>query len=88
MMGVRGAIHKHSITKINTLEILKDHTTLILKNIHQVRDDPKLLDDCGKVPKLNKLVGGSIPGYEIVSLFDGKLARWSNASCVHKNKKQ
>ena len=32
------------------------------------------------------MVGGSIPGREIVSLLDEKLARWSNASCVPKKK--
>ena len=47
-----------------------------------VRDDPKLPDDSGKVPKPNGVVGDSIPDYEIVSLFDGKLARWSSAYCV------
>ena len=29
------------------------------------RDDPKLPDDSGKVLKLNEVVGGSIPNYEI-----------------------
>ena len=49
-----------------------------------VRGDPKLLDDSGEVPKLNGVAGGSILGREIVSLLDGKLARWSSASCVPK----
>lgn len=35
-----------------------------------VRDDPNLLDDSGKVLKPNKVVGGLIPGREIVSLLD------------------
>ena len=35
-----------------------------------VQDDPKLPDDSGKVPKSNGMVGGSIPGHEIVSLLD------------------
>ena len=47
-----------------------------------VRDDPKLLDDSGKVPIPNGVVGGSIPGREIVSLLDRKLAMWSTTSCV------
>ena len=47
-----------------------------------VRDDPKLPDNSGKVPNPNKVVGGSIPNREIVSLLDGKLARWSSASCI------
>ena len=52
-----------------------------------VRDDPKLLDDNGKVLKANEVVGGSIPGCEIISLLDGKLGRWSSVSCVpNKNK--
>jgi hypothetical protein len=52
-----------------------------------VRDDLKLPDDSGKVPKLNGEVGDSIPGCEIVFLLDGKLARWSSASCIPKRKK-
>ena len=31
---------------------------------------------------LKEEVGGSIPGYEISSLLDIKLARWSIASCA------
>jgi len=38
-----------------------------------VRDDPKLLDDSGEVPKSKEEVGGSIPGCEIVSPLDKKL---------------
>ena len=49
-----------------------------------VRDDPKLPDGSGKVLKLNGVVGGLIPGYEIDSLLDGKLVRWSNASYIPK----
>jgi hypothetical protein len=37
-----------------------------------VRDDLKLLDDSGKVPKLNGVVGDSIPSRGVVSLLDGK----------------
>ena len=33
-------------------------------------------------PNLKEEVGGSNPGYEISSLLDGKLARWSTASCA------
>ena len=32
-----------------------------------VRDDPKLRDDSGEIPKPNRVVGGSIPGREIDS---------------------
>jgi hypothetical protein len=53
-----------------------------------VQDDPKLSDDSGEGLKSNKVVGGSIPGHEIVSLLDEKLARWSSASCVPKRKKK
>jgi hypothetical protein len=35
-----------------------------------------------RYPKLKEEVGGSIPNYEISSLPDRKLARWSIASCV------
>jgi hypothetical protein len=34
-----------------------------------------------RYPNLKEEVGGLIPGYEISSLFDGKLARRSTASC-------
>jgi hypothetical protein len=49
-----------------------------------VQDEPKLLDDSGKVPKLNEVIGGSIPGCKIISLLDGKLAKWSSTSYVPK----
>lgn len=49
-----------------------------------VQDDPKLLDDSGEAPNLNRVVGSSIPGSEIVYLLDIKLAKWSNAFCVSK----
>lgn len=35
------------------------------------RDDPKLLDNSEKDPKLNGVIGGLIPGHEIISLLDG-----------------
>ena len=35
-----------------------------------------------RYPNLKEDVGGSNPGYEISSLLDGKLARWSTASCA------
>ena len=38
-----------------------------------VWDDPELLDDNEEVPKLDGVVGGSIPGCDIVYLLDGKL---------------
>ena len=38
-----------------------------------VRDDLKLLDDSGRVPKPNKVVGGLIPNREIVSLLGRNL---------------
>ena len=41
-----------------------------------------ILDDSGEVPKPNGVVGGSISNHEIISLLDGKLAKWSNDSCV------
>ena len=40
--------------------------------IETIRDDLKLPDDSEEVPKLNGVVGGSIPNYEIISLLDGK----------------
>jgi hypothetical protein len=49
-----------------------------------VRNDPKLPDDSGTVPKPNKMVGGSIHDHEIVCLLNRKLAKWSSASCVLK----
>jgi hypothetical protein len=53
-----------------------------------VRDDPKLLDDSGEVSKSNRVVVGLILGREIVSLFDGKLPRWSSASCVSRKRRK
>ena len=47
----------------------------------------KLLDVSGKIPKPNRVVDGLIPGREIISLLDGKLAGWSSASCVSKKLK-
>jgi hypothetical protein len=35
-----------------------------------------------RYPNLKEEVGGSNPGCEIFSLLDGKLARWSTASCA------
>ena len=37
-----------------------------------VRDDPKLLDDSGKIPKADEVVGDLTPNYEIFSLLDMK----------------
>ena len=48
--------------------------------------DPKLPDNSERYPnQTNWLV--SILGYEIASLLDGKLARWSSTSCVPKEQK-
>ena len=49
-----------------------------------VRNDPKLPDDSDELPKPNEAVGGSVPDCGIVSLLDGKLARWSSTSCIPK----
>ena len=38
----------------------------------------------GEVSKPNRVVGGSIPSCEVVSLLDGKLAMRSSVSCVSK----
>jgi hypothetical protein len=40
-----------------------------------------------RVPKLNKVFGGSTPGREIVSLLDKKLAKWSKNTSCDPNKK-
>ena len=52
-----------------------------------VLDDPKLPYDNGELPKLYEVVGSLIPSRDIVSLLDGKLARWSSASCIPKKKR-
>ena len=52
-----------------------------------VRDDPKLLEDNGKIPKPIGVVGGSIPSRDIVSVLDKKLTSRSNTSCVPKTQK-
>ena len=53
-----------------------------------VQDDPKLPDDSGDVSKLNGVVGGSIPSREIISLLEGKQAKWSKAHHVFQQKKR
>ena len=55
-----------------------------------VRDDLKLPDDSiREVPKPNRVVGSSIPNHKTVSLFDGKLVRWSDPTYIlSKNKHQ
>ena len=40
-----------------------------------VWDDSNLQEESGMVPKPNWVVGGSIPGYEFVSLLDEKLVK-------------
>jgi hypothetical protein len=35
-----------------------------------------------RYPNLKEKIGGSIPDCEISSLLDGKLAKWSTASCA------
>ena len=53
-----------------------------------VRDDLKLPDDSGEVPKPNGVVGSPIPGCEIISLLDGnQLGGQKNTSCVPKKGK-
>ena len=42
------------------------------KHTWMVWGNPKLLDDSGEVREPNKVVGGLVLDYEIVSLFDGK----------------
>lgn len=52
-----------------------------------VRDDPNLLYDSEEASKVDGVVGGSNPSYEIVSLLDGKLIMWSSVSCIPKKTK-
>ena len=56
--------------------------------VAKVWDDLKLRDDRGKVSKPNRVVDGSIPGYEIVPLLDRKLAKLSSASCFPQKEKE
>jgi hypothetical protein len=53
----------------------------------KVRDDPKLHDDSGEVPKPNGQVADSIPGCEIVSLLDGKTSQVVKAQPLFQKKK-
>jgi hypothetical protein len=53
-----------------------------------VRDDPKLLDDSGEVPKSKRVVGSSIPNYEFVPLLDRKLARSPKMPHVFQKEKE
>ena len=54
-----------------------------------VQDDPELPHDSGVVPKLNGVVGGSVPSREIISMLDGTTSQVvKSASCIQtKNKK-
>jgi hypothetical protein len=54
--------------------------SLLSKNRNKVQDDFKLPSDSEGVPKPNRVVGGSIPNYEIVSLLDGKPPMSSSTS--------
>ena len=45
---------------------------------------PKLPDNSREVPNPDGVVGGSILGRGIISRLDGKLVKWSSASCVPK----
>jgi hypothetical protein len=62
---------------------LLDTFSFDLKSL-MVRDNPKILDDGGDrdTQNLKEGVGDLIPTCEISSLLDGKLARWSTASCA------
>ena len=48
-----------------------------------VRDESKLPDDSGEVPKPNGVVGGLIPNHKIVPLLDRKLAKWSKKHLLY-----
>lgn len=48
----------------------------------------KLPDDSRKVPKLNRVVGGSIPAHEIVFVLDGKLRGCQAPHVFQKRKKE
>ena len=48
----------------------------------------QMIVETGEAPKPNGVVSSSIPGHEIVSLLDGKVARWSNASIVSRKEKE
>ena len=66
-------VSRHEVTNYDTsltLIILCHKNTTFM-----VRDDLKLPDDIGKVPKLNGVVDGAIPTCAIVFLLDGKLTR-------------
>jgi hypothetical protein len=53
-----------------------------------VRDDPKLPDDSGEVPKSNGVVGGSIHGREIISLLEGTSQVVMHLMCFKKRQKE
>ena len=52
------------------------------KVLNHVRDDPKLLDDGGEILKPQGRGWRFNSGYQISSILDIKLARWSIASCA------
>jgi hypothetical protein len=49
---------------------------------HIIRDNLKLSDVVERYPNLKEEVGALNPDYEILSILDGKLVRWSSASCA------
>ena len=53
-----------------------------------IRDDPKLSDDNGEVPKPDKVIGGEIFGNDIVSLLDGKTSQVVKTPHVFPKKKR
>jgi hypothetical protein len=52
------------------------------------KDDPKLLDDSGKVPKPNGGVGILIPDYEVVPLLDGTNQVVKHLMCSKEEKEE
>ena len=68
---------KYSNVKFKTVKIggyppkidMENLATITLQ-LTLVRDEPKLADDSGELPKPNQLVDDSIPDHEIVSLLD------------------
>ena len=58
---------------LGALHITGLYTNALKNHMYKIRDNPKLLDDSGKIPKPNGLVGGSIPNREILSLLHGQL---------------
>ena len=61
---------------------------LVDNRVNMIRNDPKLLDDSGEIPKPSEVVDGLMHGREIISLLDGKTTQVVKCLLCSKNIKK